>query len=229
MATVAEPRIKPSQGESRFLLHDIDWGGYQTLLTMLEGRGVRITYDRGNVELMSPLSIHEWYKKLLGYAVEAISDELEIPRVAAGSTTFHAEALARGLEPDECYYLANAARVRGMERIDLTVDPPPDLAIEVEITSGLLDKLVVYAAHGVPEVWRFDGETLTALLLQPDGTYRESPTSLALPFVPLAEVLRFQFDHDPRNDTRWGRAVRAWVRDELILRYQPPDPGDEPR
>jgi Uma2 family endonuclease len=169
---------------------------------------------------MSPLIIHERYKKLFGYMVEAITDELDIPRVAAGATTFNAEILDRGLEPDECYYLANAARLRATDRIDLAIDPPPDLAIEVEITSSLLDKLGVYAALGVPEVWRFDGETLTVLLLGADGVYAPSPTSAAFPFLPMGEIVRRLQEYDPNNDTRWGRAFRAWVRDELAPRIR---------
>jgi len=218
MATVADPRVKPTEGERRFLIPGIGWDGYQTLLGLIGDRPIRLTYDRGSVELMSPLYVHERDKRLLGYMVEAITDELDIPRVSAGSTTFNSEALDRGLEPDECFYLANAYRLRRTDRIDLTIDPPPDLAIEVEITAGVLKRLVIYAALGVPEVWRFDGEILSVLLLQPDRTYAEAAASAAFPFLPMGEIARFLRDYEPTNDTRWGRAFRAWVRDELAPR-----------
>ena len=218
MATASERRIQPAEGERRFLIPGIGWGGYQTLLGLVGDRPIRLTYDRGSVELMSPLYVHERSKGLLGRMVETITEELDIPMVAAGSTTFNSEALDRGLEPDECFYLANAHRLRRTDRIDMAIDPPPDLAIEVEITAGVLKRLPIYAALGVPEVWRFDGETLSILLLQPDRTYAESEASAALPFLPMVEVARFLHDYDPTNDTRWARAFRAWVRDELAPR-----------
>jgi hypothetical protein len=103
-----------------------------------------------------------------------------------------------------------------MERVDLAIDPPPDLAIEVELTSGLLDKLSVYAALGVPEVWRYDGERLSVLVLGPGGAHVPSGSSAAFPFLPMAEIDRFLRDYDATDDSRWGRAFRAWVR-EVVL------------
>lgn len=218
MTAIAGSRTRPAEGESRFVIHNLGWGGYQTLLDLFGERSIRVTYDRGNAELMSPLLAHERYRSLLGYMVEAITDELDLPRVAAGATTFKSEALDRGIEPDECYYLANAGRLRGTERIDLTIDPPPDLAIEIEITSSVLDRLGIYAALGIPEVWRFDGRSLEVLLLQPDGAYVEGPTSAAFPFLPMGVMARFLREHDGTNDTRWARGFRAWVRDEIVPR-----------
>ncbi|MBX6316106.1 MAG: Uma2 family endonuclease [Isosphaeraceae bacterium] len=128
------------------MIYDIGWEGYQTLLGLLGDRSIRMTYDRGNLELVAPLIIHERYKKLLGRMVKAITEELDIPAVAAGATTFQREDLDRGLEPDECYYLANAGRLRDTQRIDLTFDPPPDLAIEVEIAASALKRLGIDTA-----------------------------------------------------------------------------------
>jgi Uma2 family endonuclease len=179
-----------------------------------------MNYDRGNVELMSPYIFHGRIKKLFGYMIEALTDELDMPRVAAGSTTFNSEILDRGLEPDECYYLANAHRLRDVKQVDMTIDPPPDLAIEIEITTSLLDKLGIYAALGIPEIWKHDGEQLSVLLLQPDGAYAPSESSAAFPFLPMGEVARFLREYEPTNDTRWGRAFRAWVRDEVVPRVR---------
>ena len=126
MATATDPRASTDVGERRFVLYNVGWSGYQTLLTLFENGGPRLTYDRGNVELMAPMLRHERPKKLLAYIVEAITDELEIPRVGAGSTTFKSEILDRGLEPDDCFYLANAHRLRKYPegyQMDPLVDP----------------------------------------------------------------------------------------------------------
>lgn len=218
MSTAVRPRTRPIEGENRFLVHGLDWHGYETLLGLFGERAIRIAYDRGDLELMSPLITHERFRSLLGRMVETITEELEIPCVAAGSTTFRREDLDRGLEPDECYYLANAHRLRKVRQVDLTIDPPPDLAIEVEITTSALNRLGIYGALGVPEVWRYDGESLKVFLRQPDGTYALSPTSAAFPFLPMEELARFLRDYDATDDTRWGRAFRHWVREEIVPR-----------
>ena len=120
---------------------------------------------------MSPSSMHERYNCLFRRMIETLTEELAIPIKGAGSTTFKREDLERGLEPDSCFYLANERRIRGKRELDLTIDPPPDLAIEIDITSSSLDRQGIYAALGVPEIWRFDGESLRVYQLQPDGTY----------------------------------------------------------
>lgn len=97
----------------------------------------------------------------------------------------------------------------------MAVDPPPDLAIEIEITRSVLNRLGIYAKLGVREVWRFDGEALTVLLLGPDGNYAPSPTSAAFPYLPMGEIARFLND-EGTDDTRWGRAFRAWVREVIV-------------
>ena len=135
MNLLTQPRGGAGQppGEQRFLLQAIDWGTYETFLRALGDRsGVRLTYDRGNLELMSPPPPHEIYKTLLGRLVAMLMEELDIPVKRCGSTTFRSQDLDRGLEPDECFYLRSAPRVRDWARIDLSIDPPPDLAIEVE-------------------------------------------------------------------------------------------------
>ncbi|MBV8556152.1 MAG: Uma2 family endonuclease [Planctomycetaceae bacterium] len=205
----------------RFVLYDIGWEGYQTLLRVVGERPVRVTYDRGNVELMTTSPIHEIYKHLLGRMVDTIGEELDIPMFGQGSTTINREDVDRGLEPDECYYIANAGRVADRSQLNLETDPPPDLAIEIEITRNVLDRLGIYAALGVPEVWRFDGEALRVLLLGADGTYSPSESSAAFPFLPMKEMTRFLREYDRNNDTRWGREFRTWVRNEIGPRFHP--------
>ena len=229
MATVTEPsapiRTKPEIGELRFVIHNLGWERYEALLEIFGDDGPRMNYSQGDVELMSPLIPHERSSSLIGYMIEALTDELDIPRNALGSTTFKRRMADRGLEPDRCYYIAHAGRIGRKRSVDLDVDPPPDLALEIEITNSLLDKLGIYAGIGVPEIWRYDGEILTVLLLQPDGTYIESETSAAFPFLPKGEFVRLLHEHDLAHETRWGRSFRAWVREVLLPIYRnPADP-----
>jgi Uma2 family endonuclease len=219
MATVTRTKTDHQIDGQRFVWYGIGWEGYQTLLKLVGDRPIRLTYDRGNVEIMSPLSVHERCKYLLGRIIDEITMELDIPVLAAASTTFHREDVDRGLEPDQCYYFfENAGRIQDPGHIRLDVDPPPDLAFEVDITRSSLDRLGIYGALKVPEVWRFDGETMFVLRLQADGTYAMAETSGVLPFLPIVEIARFLREYDQKNDTRWARAVRAWVRADLAPR-----------
>lgn len=222
MATVTEHVATTSAPEQRFLIRAVDWDWYEKLLELVGDRGaIRITYDRGNLELMSPALKHEDYKTLFGRFIETVTEELELPCRGAGSTTWKKRIEDRGLEADESFYLANTHRMAGKrEKVDLNVDPPPDLAIEIEISRSALDRMAIYAALGVPEVWRFDGETLRVEELH-DGAYIEADHSSAFPFLHPHEIAHWitaaesAVDHSP-----WGRQLRRWVRDELAPRVQ---------
>jgi Uma2 family endonuclease len=203
--------------EQRFLLQAVNWQFYETLLNALGDRPVRLTYDRGNLELMSPSFEHETYAYLLGRFLDILTLELKIPMKACRSTTFRRQDLDRGLEPDNCYYLRHAAQLRGRREIELTRDPPPDLAIEIDITRSSLDRMGIYAALGVPELWRFDGEALQAYRLGAGGGYEPSAQSLAFPFLPLAEVVPFLHQGlTAADDTGVAEAFLAWVRQRIL-------------
>ena len=218
MATASETptRTKPEVGEHRFVIYNVGWDGYEALLELFGDDGPRMNYSQGNVELMSPLIPHEFFKKLFGFMIESMIVELDIPANALGSTTYKRRLADRGLEADECYYIANAGKLGDRRRPDLDVDPPPDLALEIEITNSLVDKLGIYAGIGVPEIWRFDGETLSVLLLQPDGTYARSETSRSFPFLPMGDFGRFLDDYDQADETGWKRSYLVWVREVLL-------------
>jgi len=141
-----------------------------------------------------------------------MTEVLAIPISSAGSTTLKAEWEERGLEADESYYIANESRVRGRDEIDLRVDPPPDLAIEVDISSSSLDQLSIYADLGVPEVWLYDGSLLKVHQLQSDGKYVQQARSPAFPFLPLEEIERFLARRNDTDETTWIRSFRAWVK-----------------
>jgi len=222
MATVPPIDIDIESVANRFVIRAVGWNGYESLLrdVLHDRRSIRVTYDRGDVELMSPLYPHERYGYLLGRMVQAITEELDIPICSIRSTTLRRRDMDRGLEADEAYYLRNAHLLRGIKNLDLETIPPPDLAIEIEITNSIIDRLPVYSALGVPEIWRFDGEVLIVLLLGADGVYHPSESSMAFPFVPLAELVRFIEEHEPGEDTRWGRSFRTWVREVLLPRFR---------
>ncbi len=225
MATATPDRTATEIGERRFVIYNIGWDGYLALLRILGDHGPRLTYADGNVELMSPLLPHEDFSKRLGRMVETIGEVLEIPVRPTRSTTLNREDLDRGLEADESYYIANVGLFGGRREIDLDVVPPPDLAIEIEITSSILKKLEIYARLGVPEIWRFDGEILTVLLLGPDGAYAPSERSASFPFLPMGEIAGFLLDPDWSDESRWARRFRAWVHDGLAPLYRgPADP-----
>ena len=196
------------------VLHDVSWSTYQALLHDLgDDPGKRLTYDQGNLEIMVPLPPHEDYKKRIGRLVETTTEELAIEIRSLGSTTWNRRDLQQGLEPDQCYYIQNEGRVRGKDDLDLTVDPPPDLAIEVDNTYSSLNRLAIYAALGVPEVWRFDGETLTLYRLE-EGRYEIQETSTALPLLSQADILRFLQASQTMGETSWVRSFRQWVREK---------------
>jgi Uma2 family endonuclease len=196
----------------RVLLRNVSWETYEGLLAgHQDSSAPRFTYDRGELEIMSPLPEHEEANRALASLVENVAVEWRMSFRNLGSTTFKREDLGRGFEPDSCFYLQNADRVRGKTRIDLTVDPPPDLVIEIDLTHSSLDKLPIYAALGVPEVWRYDGNRLAILILE-DGAYVEREESLALPratITALSDLLRKSQQIDPPD---WILQVRDWAR-----------------
>jgi Uma2 family endonuclease len=208
MSTVQMP------SEQRFLLRCVDWPRYKAVANSLGERSVRLTYDGRNLEIKTVSRLHEWINKILGRFVETLTEELNIPLSSAGSTTFDREDVNHALEPDQCYYLGNEARVRHKDDIDLTIDPPPDLAIEIEVSRSAINRLAIYAAFRVSEVWRCDGETIKSYHLGADGEYVESDKSLHFPFLPLQELVIFLQRRTQMSETELVRSFRTWVREQ---------------
>lgn len=197
-------------------LYDIGWEFYERFLEETRNQRVRHVYDDGVLTIMSPIgSPHEWNKKLIGRLVETLTDELGIPIRSAGAWTLRSAEVLKGGEPDESYYIGNEARVRGKRELSLEDDSPPDLIVEIDITSPSLDLLPIFAALGVPEVWVYDGTDLRPYVLRKDGTYRKSKTSRAFPFLPFAEFAAWIGKAEAMDETNWIRAFRAWVRERL--------------
>jgi Uma2 family endonuclease len=212
--TTTPPTTSPTiSAGHHFVLEDMSWEFYEHLLKELGNRPIRVTYDRGVLELMSPYFRHEGYSRHLGQMVVIVAEELAIPIQWAGSTTFRSESAERGLEPDECFYIAHVSEILGKDDLNLEIDPPPDLAIEVDITHRSVARLPIYAALGVPEVWRYDGKQLLAYHLKPSGEYGEPVTnSLAFPSIPLTGLVEFLQRSLELDIASFSREFRAWAR-----------------
>jgi Uma2 family endonuclease len=215
------PRVP---AEQHFLLSGVTWEAYLAFDKLLEGRHVRLTYDRGELEFMTVSSEHERGKSLLRRLLEALSEELNREIASLGSMTCRREEQAVGLEPDECYYVTNEPRVRGRDDIDLTRDPPPDLMLEIEISRNSLNRMRLCARLGVPEIWRSDGQTVRFFVLGPDGRYTESEHHRAFPFLRAHDLSRFLAQRGTMGENSLVRAFREWVRDQIARGWTPPQP-----
>ena len=201
--------------ESRTVLENVSWSTYEALLKDLGPHRGRIAYEEGLLEIMSPSPRHEKFKGLIGRLVEAFAAELKIPLSPLGSMTMKRELRRRGIEPDECYYIQNEHLVRDKEDIDLAHDPLPDLAIEIEISRSALDRLGIYAALRIPEVWFYDGKSLRIHCLERGGKYRKSKKSRVLPRLPIDGLEQFLARHKENSIIALAEEFRGWIRREL--------------
>ena len=223
MNILAQPLIAPPMAgrwtvpeSQRFVLRNVPWQCYVAIGDALPDRpGLRMTYDRGSLEFLTTSPEHEIYKKRMGRLLETLVEECGLLVEPIGAMTMRREELERGLEPDECFWIANEPHMRAQLTWDPTRDPPPDLVIEIEISRSALDRMAIYAALGVPEVWRCDGAILRAHLLQPNGSWLASETSPTFPKIPLAGVVAFLQPSETVDYLSMIRAFRAWIREQL--------------
>jgi Uma2 family endonuclease len=209
---IAEPSPPVELHPRYFVLDGISWRTYSSLVNDLNEQHVSVTYDEGMMVLMSPLPRHERIKKVIGSLFTVIMLERDVPIASFGSTTWKRKKLKKGLEPDECFYVQHEALVSGRFDIDLRRDPPPDLAIEVDITHHPMDRLRIYAALGVNEVWRYDGERVLFLKLQGDRTYAPIERSDAFPWLSAEVVTRHVGLLPTLGEQGLMRAFRDWLR-----------------
>lgn len=201
----------PSGGVLRF--DGVPWEEYEALLEELGNHGgVRVFYDSGRMEIMAPSTPHEAAKNIINRLVSALSDELDVDIESCGSTTYRSQWKAKGAEPDDSFFIQNAAAVIGRHhQYDIERDPPPDLVLETELTSASLDKFPIYAALGVPELWRERDNAIRFYLLR-DGSYAEESHSRAFPFLDSKTLSSFLAQGLGEGSRRAARAFRAWVR-----------------
>jgi Uma2 family endonuclease len=197
--------------QQHIVLEDVSWESYERLLNEMGNRQIRMTYDQGRLEIMSPLAKHERWGAWIGRLIELMCFERSIDVECLGSTTFRSEASKKGLEPDECYFFKRAAEAREMEGpFDETIHPVPELAIEIDITSRSIPRQPIYAALRVPEIWRFDSKYLQVLHLTAKGKYVERSRSLCLPFLPIVEFAGFVLRKREKDQLRVLREFRDW-------------------
>jgi Uma2 family endonuclease len=183
VTSISLNRIKISAGQ-RIYLHDVSWEEFeQILLELGEKRATRIAYYAGELEIRMPLPEHERIKVLISNLLVVLLEELDLQWESLGSSTFKNSSMKTGIEPDDCFYLKNCQAVIGKKRLDLSIDPPPDLAIEIDLTSPT--QLSAYELLGVPEIWRYQQNKLAIFILV-EGHYIESDFSSLFPSLPIA-------------------------------------------
>jgi Uma2 family endonuclease len=193
------------------IVQGVSWETYTRLLAdFTDSRGLRLAYDQETLELMAPSFNHEQMADFLVDVVKAVAEAQGRDFVSAGSTTFKRQDMRRGFEPDASFYLQHAAAVQGRTTIDLTVDPPPDLIIEIDLSHSSLDKLPIYAALGVPEMWRYDGQQVH-IHHRVATTYTPVLTSVVLPGVSSADLTRWVQAGVELARLPWMRQVRSWA------------------
>ncbi|MFM7219759.1 MAG: Uma2 family endonuclease [Nodosilinea sp.] len=207
---VSTPLAPPTE-----LIHlsGISWQTYERLLTELSDRRLRLTYNRGNLEIMAPSPEHELGKEVLGRFVETLAEELEVKIYPLGSTTFKRRELS-GAEPDKCFYIRNIGAVQGKRRLDLTEDPAPDLVLEIDVTGSSQNRLQIYADLRVAEVWIYNGDSLTVKQLV-KGSYITSPTSQFFASLPILDIAGFLQQAETMDYLELVRAFRHWVRGQI--------------
>ncbi|MBT9315750.1 Uma2 family endonuclease [Leptothoe spongobia] len=213
LANSTTEQLPIAPGEKRVALNGLDWLAYQQMKALLNERTrARLTYDRGTLEITMPSEPHEFYARLIELFVRILVVELGLQIKTLGSTTLDREDLARGSEPDNGYYIQNQPQVAG-RTIDLAVDPPPDLIVEVDITHTDIDKNALYAAMGVPEFWRFNGKVWRIYQLQ-GNAYVEVDRPPTFPMVAKEKLYEF-LAVSQQSEVDAEINFRAWVKQQM--------------
>ncbi|MDZ8185872.1 MAG: Uma2 family endonuclease [Nostoc sp. ChiSLP02] len=201
--------------ETRDVLQNISWQTFKAMLADMGcERNKRLAYDNGIVEIMNPLMPHENSNRLIEGFVLVLCEEFGLEVKSAGSLTMTRDDLEQAAEPDSSFYIQNEFLVRNKENIDLNIDPPPDLLLEVEYSKSKINKLILYAAMGVPEFWRYNGTVLRIYTLN-NGQYSQSETSPTFAPVLVTEIPRFIQESKKIGQIAATRAFRSWVRQQM--------------
>lgn len=190
-AVQSSPEAATDPWSDSICLREVPWEMYVAVRDADENKHLRMTYDRGVLEVMSPSGKHAKVGHIIGCMVYEWMMMLNVEFESGGDMTFRRPEAKRGLEPDQCFWIQRVAEIVGKDELDLNVDPPPDLAIEVEVTRNVVAKLPIYQALGVPEIWRWRRGKLEVLGLDAEQGYVIKPDSRALPGFPFALATEF--------------------------------------
>jgi len=195
------------------------WETYVRLLKIFDGRRhLRITFDRGVLEIMTLSPEHEGAKFLIARLLAVLTEELGLALAGYGSMTFKRRGKQRGLEADECFWIQNEARVRNLKRFDPRRDPPTDVVLEIDIESSSANRMGIYRTIGVPEVWRYEGEALQFHCLGPAG-YAVSDASLAFPGLKSSDLIPFLALRGQQDTNAIVRRFRGWVQGRIAAAW----------
>ncbi|MDG2990817.1 Uma2 family endonuclease [Candidatus Synechococcus calcipolaris G9] len=213
MVAIAPQMNTQPIGEKRVALRGLTWNAYQQILHALpQRRGARLTYDRGVLEITMPLESHEFALRLIERFIITLVFEMGMKIKTMGSTTMDRQELDRGSEPDCAYYIQNQPTVAG-RKVDFATDPPPDLVVEVDITHTDIDKNRLYAAMGVPELWRYNGQDWRIFQLQ-ERDYQECDRSPTFPWVEKEYLYHF-LEQAQQDEIVAEQAFREFIRQHL--------------
>jgi Uma2 family endonuclease len=210
---VRQPVVIPDHA-CHIVLPMVSWDAYVTIGELFRDQPILMTYDHGDLEIMTVSLRHEGGKSLLSLLLTLLLMELEWDMLSGGSTTFRLRGAEGGMEPDACFWIQHEAAMRGKVEFDPESDPPPDLILEIEVSRTVLNRLAILARLKAPEVWRCRGHTIEVLLLNAEGSYDVSAQSRALPFLPVQQLVPFLQMHSQQGETRTLKAFVEWVRQE---------------
>ena len=194
------------------ILSNVAWETYQNTIQEFWGKqNPHFYYDRGALLIMSNSSEHEFYNRIIASLIDILAEQFQQNWISLGSATYQREDLEKGFEPDSCFYFANEPQIRRVKRLDMMIHPAPDLIVEVDITSLSTGRQSIFAAFGVPEIWRFDGEKMQILKLENDK-YVEIPNSLSLPKVTSEKLTEFVEKSEKLSRLEWISEVRGWAK-----------------
>ena len=217
----SSPETSVTGAECRFLIPDVTYEEYLRMLGWVGDRSIRLSFDGSNLELMSPTFDHERDKSVLGRLIEMLCYELDLEITCGGSTTIRSDLVERGLEPDECYWIGGEPAMLGRRSFDIRTDPPPNLAVEIEVSTSLLSRLSIYEELGIPEIWRRRRGKLEVLRLGDDGLYAVAPISRCFPTVPIEAMNGWMDRVHEIGERRLIKEFVAWVRAEVLPGHNP--------
>lgn len=205
--------IETTLAEKRVTFYNLSWRSYEQILDALgNNRAARLTYYKGTLEIVSPLEEHESASDRIGVLIHLLTEEFNLNIKSMASTTLNKPELKVGAEPDKCYYIQNEPAVRG-KKVDLAIDPPPDLILEVDITHTDINKNQLYQEMKVPEFWRYNGKVLTIYLLS-ENQYQESETSPTFSLLTKSKIYEFLAQCNTQGETQTKRSFRTWLREQ---------------